>query len=260
MKAARAIAVGSYLAPALALGLLSVQSARLQSSPKEVQPDSAPPVECRWVTGPIELDGVVGERSWSKAELVLLRVPWEKRKAKTATVARLLWDWDYLYFSAEMVDHDIFADIKDANGRIWENDSVGLFVKPSGGNLAYYQFMVNAASTPLQVYFPSRGGGGFDRFAAQTELTMEGMVKLDGTLNDWTDKDKGWAVEARIPWSTFKATGGRPKAGERWQFAFCRHDYSVTLDRPELSTNAPLTRADFHRYEEYQEVVFVARQ
>ena len=70
-------------------------------------------------------------------------------------------------------------------------------------------------------------------------------------------KDKGWVVEGRIPWEAFKPTGGRPKPGDRWKFALCRFDYSVAFDRPELSSSAPLTQADFHRYEDYGELTFV---
>ena len=158
-----------------------------------------------------------------------------------------------------MVDHDLYADVTEVNGPVEDNDSFGLLLKPSATSLPYYQFMVSAGSTPLEVFFPSRGAGGSRRFAPQTELTFEGVVKINGTLNDWTDKDIGWTVEARIPWTTFKPTGGRPANGDRWRFAFVRHDYSATLDQPELSTNAPLTRPDMHRYEEYQELVFVQK-
>ena len=73
-------------------------------------------------------------------------------------------------------------------------------------------------------------------------------------------KDKGWVVEGRIPWEAFKPTGGRPKPGDRWKFALCRYDYSVAFDRPELSSCAPLTTGDFHRYEDYADLVFKDRE
>ena len=85
-------------------------------------------------------------------------------------------------------------------------------------------------------------------------------VRLQGTLNKWDDRDKGWTVEGRIPWSAFKATGGRPKPGDKWRFALCRYDYSKDFDRPELSSTAPLTQPDFHRYEDYGVLTFVGRQ
>jgi Carbohydrate family 9 binding domain-like len=222
----------------------------------------APPVvraaECRWRTAPIKIDGVLNEVAWDRAQLLKdFAVFWQKRKAKTATRARLLWDRNYLYFCADMEDHDLYADVKEFNGMTWTNDVFELFFKPSADKLAYYEFQVNAANTQLELFLPSRGAGGFQRFAPLTRLGMESEVHLQGTLNDWQDRDTGWTVEGRIPWTAFKATGGRPKEGEKWRFALCRYDYSVTLDRPELSSTAPLTQPEFHRYEDYGELTFV---
>src|SRR5439155_6697176 len=210
----------------------------------------------------IEIDGVINEAAWKKpkaSQEIDFLVPWQNRKPKTATKARLLWDAQYLYFCAEMEDSDLYADVLQPNGRTWENDVFELFFKPDEKKLAYYEFQVNAANTQLELYFPSRGSGGYQRFAPLTKIHFESEVKLFGTLNDWTDKDKGWVVEGRIPWEAFKPTGGRPKPGDRWKFALCRFDYSVAFDRPELSSSAPLTQADFHRYEDYADLVFKDR-
>ena len=116
---------------------------------------------------------------------------------------------------------------------------------------------MNPLNTQLELFLPSRGSGGYDRFAPLTRLGMETAVRLQGTLNKWDDRDVGWTVEGRIPWTAFKATGGRPKSGDKWKFALCRYDYSATLERPELSSTAPLTEPDFHRYEDYGELEFV---
>jgi hypothetical protein len=86
---------------------------------------------------------------------------------------------------------------------------------------------------------------------------MESAVKLDGTLNNWEDQDKGWTVEGRIPWTAFAATGGKPKSGDKWRFSLCRYDYSAAFDHPELSSTSPLTVSDFHRYEDFGELTFV---
>jgi cellulose/xylan binding protein with CBM9 domain len=216
--------------------------------------------ECRRASGPIKLDGVLDEDAWKKAPpLRDFAVFWQNRKPKTATTARLLWDDDYLYFAAEMEDADLYAVVKERNGMTWYDDVFELFFKPSEEKLAYYEFQVNALNTDLELYFPSRGAGGYGRFAPLSKLGLESAVKLDGTLNNYEDVDKGWAVEGRIPWTAFQATGGRPKPGDKWRFALCRYDYSVTLDRPELSSTAPLTQSEFHRYEDYGELTFVGR-
>jgi hypothetical protein len=214
--------------------------------------------ECRWATDRVNVDGILDDKAWAKAQkLTDFAVFWQGRKPATATTARLLWDNQYLYFCAEMEDHDLFALTREANGRTWEDDVFEIFLKPSVKERAYYEFQVNALNTPLELYLPSRGAGGYRRFADEPSLGLESAVKLRGTLNKWTDKDQGWTVEGRIPWTAFKATGGRPKPGDKWKFALCRYDYSVYLERPELSSTAPLTEPDFHRYEDYGELTFV---
>jgi hypothetical protein len=239
-----------------------------------VQTDQAPPAagraaggtdppavrsaECRRAVGEIRIDGKLDEAAWGKAQVLdAFSVYWLKRKAKTATRARLLWDDRYLYFAADMEDSDLYADVKEHNGMTWTNDVFELFFKPSAKALAYYEFQVNALNTRLELFLPSRGSGGYQRFAPKTRAGMESAVRLRGTLNKWQDRDEGWTVEGRIPWKAFAATGGRPKAGDRWRFALCRYDYSVAFDQPELSSTAPLTRPDFHRYEDYGELTFV---
>jgi hypothetical protein len=77
------------------------------------------------------------------------------------------------------------------------------------------------------------------------------------TLNDHTNRDNGWVVEGRIPWSDFVHTGGKPAPGAEWKFALCRYDYSKDFEEPELSTCAPLKQASFHRYEDYAPLKFV---
>lgn len=217
--------------------------------------------ECRRATRPLKINGVIDEVAWDDAqEIKDFAVFWDKRKPATATTARLLWDDRYLYFAAEMDDADLFALVKDRNGRTWEDDVFELFFKPRADRPAYYEFQVNALNTPLELFFPSRGAGGYRRFAPLSKLGMESAVKLRGTLNKHEDQDRGWTVEGRIPWTAFKATGGRPKAGDKWKFALCRYDYSAALEQPELSSTAPLTRADFHRYEDYGELEFIGNK
>jgi hypothetical protein len=234
-----------------------------QAKEKEEAPAVMRSIECRWVHGRIRLDGKLDEKAWDGAVVIKdFVVFWERRKAQTKTEARLLWDDRYLYFAADMVDADLFAVVKEHNGMTWYDDVFELFFKPSveEGNalpLQYYEFQVNPLNTQLELFLPSRGAGGYGRFAPLTKFGMETAVRLNGTLNDYRDKDKGWTVEGRIPWSAFKAAGGKPKPGAKWRFALCRYDYSVAFERPELSSTAPLTVPDFHRYEDYNELVFV---
>ncbi len=217
--------------------------------------------ECPRATGPIKIDGNADEPAWAKAVVIESFVAfWANRPAKTKTKARLLWDDEHIYFHAEMEDADLYSDVREANGHIWENDVFELFFKPSETSLAYYEFQINPLNAQFHTFLPSRGAGGLRRALSSTEdgkFNMKTAVMLQGSLNNWRDTDKGWSVEGRIPWKDFQRTGGGPKVGAVWRFALCRYDYSKNFESPDLSSCAPLTAQSYHRYEDYARLKFV---
>jgi hypothetical protein len=226
-----------------------------------VKPAPAPEWECRRASGPITIDGAADEDAWKNAAVIdQFQVGWQQRPALSATRARMLWDDQGLYFFADMDDHDLYADIVEHDGMCWLNDVFELFFKPAVDKPGYYELQVNAAGTMLDMYIPSRGAGGYARFAKSQSFTWRSAVALRGTLADWQDQDEGWSVEGMMPWEDFAATGGIPKAGDAWRFALCRYDYSVDYENTDLSSTAPLTAADFHRYEDYGLLRFVGNR
>jgi hypothetical protein len=244
----------------MGVGILLIPAGCAEQPKPEPKPPAVRSAECRWKTGDVKIDGQADEAAWSKAEVLTdFAVFWQNRKPITTTKARLLWDDDALYFTAEMQDADLYADIKEFNGLTWENDVFELFFKPSVEKNAYYEFQVNALNTRLELFLPSRGAGGYRRFAPLTKDHGESAVKLRGSLNKFDDRDEGWTVEGRMPWTAFTPTGGKPKAGAVWKFALCRYDYSVDHENADLSSSAPLTQPNFHRYEDYGDLKFIGR-
>jgi hypothetical protein len=249
----------------LALGMLlaSCNVEKRQAAPAAAPaPTIATPVyECRWTAEPITIDGKGDEAAWKQAQVIdRFYLPGQGGKlGRTATKARLLWDHDYLYFLAEMEDADLYANVTEHDGPAWDNDVFELFLKPSEKNPGYYEFEVNAANTTLDMFLYSRGSGGYNRYKATDEFDFQTAVQLRGTLNDPRDRDQGWTVEGRLRWRDFAHTGGAPAVGDRWKFALCRYDYSVDFEGPELTCAAPLTRSDFHHYEDYATLKFVGQ-
>jgi uncharacterized repeat protein (TIGR03806 family) len=232
----------------------------LSAAPLLAQEKNDPPLfECRWAEGPIEIDGQPTDADWQHAQVIdKFGQPWLKenaRPAKTSTKARLLWDRQYLYFFADLEDHDLFADITEHDGRIWNNDVFELFFRPAEDKPGYYEFQINPAGTTLDIFFPRRGGSSFDERKSDGEFLWKTAVNRRGTLNNRTDRDEGWSVEGRIPWTDLMRTGGRPAVGETWRFALCRYDYTLNQE-PELSTCAPLTRPSFHALDDYARLKF----
>jgi uncharacterized repeat protein (TIGR03806 family) len=220
--------------------------------------------ECRWADAAPIIDGKPDDAVWKSATVIdRFTLPWlrdKERPAKTTTQARLLWDHDYLYFFAEMRDEDLFADVTEHDGKTWDNDVFELFFKPADDKPGYFEFQVNATNTVFDAFIPKRGPNDFDQIKKANEFHIDAKVKLSGTLNKRDDRDTGWSVEGRIPWTDFFPAGGRPAVNEAWKFALCRYDYSIGTDGPELSTSAPLKSSqtpNFHSVEDYAPLKFV---
>src|SRR5262245_40748728 len=215
--------------------------------------------ECRWATGPIEIDGKGDDAAWASAELIdTFARHWlqgDARKTKTTTKAKLVWDQEYLYFFAELEDHDLFADLKNHDDRTWLNDVFEIFFRPDDTKHPYYEFQVNAAGTMLDIYF-QRKGTPFEQAKSDGEFQWKSAVIRRGTLDNRNDRDEGWSVEGRFPWADFARTGGRPAVGDTWRFALCRYDYTLN-QQPETSSCAPLSQPSFHLLEDYARLKFV---
>ena len=222
-------------------------------------PVSTPPYECKFTEDPIAIDGTLNEAAWENAGTIEnFSMPWlgkDNKPATKATRAKILWDRENLYISADLDDADLYADVTEHDGQIWDNDVFEVFLKPSAEKPSYYELQVNAKNTQFDCFIPRRGSVG--RFKKMHDFGMESAVSLRGTLDNWTDTDKGWSVEMRVPWSSFMHTGGRPEPGAEWRFALCRYDHTVNREQPELSTSAPLSQFSFHRHEDYAPLRFI---
>src|SRR5260370_27873063 len=106
------MAVGTWIA--------SIHSGGESSSISAPEDDALPvdrSAECRWTGTAIKIDGQTDEEAWSKAQVLQNFVAyWAKRKPKTGTKARLLWDDKYLYFTAYIEDTALYAYVQERNG------------------------------------------------------------------------------------------------------------------------------------------------
>ncbi len=136
---------------------------------------------------------------------------WAGKASTGSTKARLLWDDQALYFAAEMTDAEMRAFGAKHNDMLWNGDVFELFFKPDTEKPAYYEFQVNPRSVVLELAFPRRGFD-FATLAAKPPMGFRAVAKVDGTLDAPGDRDRGWTVEGRIPWSIFAPSGGAAQA------------------------------------------------
>ena len=131
----------------------------------------------------------------------------------------MLWDEDYLYFYAELEEPHVWAKLKERDTVIFYDNDFEIFIDPDGDTHSYYEYEVNAFNTvwDLMLTRPYR-----DQGQAIDNWNINGLksaVHIEGTLNDPSDKDKYWAIEVAMPWTTLEeaaARGGHPQPGDTW--------------------------------------------
>lgn len=212
---------------------------------------------CRWAAEPPVLDGKLDDRCWKRAAVIdHFAAFWAAPGVPIAgTFAYLVWDDDAIYYAAELTDHELRSFGTKRNDTLWEGDVFELFLKPSAERPEYYEFQANPRAFVFEMAFSKRLDKPID-FTASAPLGSKAAVALKGTLDQPGDRDQGWTVEGRIPWSAFAPTGGKPKPGDEWLFALCRYDYGPEGTKPVLMSSAPLTKPSFHRYEDYGKLRF----
>jgi hypothetical protein len=208
------------------------------------------------VSQPIHIDGKLDKAAWQKAppsprfKDIITGDP-----AVYDTRAYVLWDDDNLYVAYRVEEPFVHARFKVNNAPIHEDPDVELFI---AGRDAYYEFEINALNTTYEVFFIwveayERGG-----FAAQDEFERSRLrpfngvgfgnhprgprlgsfdwhfpgkqtaVLVDGTINNNSDRDRGWTVELAFPWKGMTALAKSdarslpPKSGDVWRIDFSR--------------------------------------
>ena len=157
------------------------------------------------------IDGDLGDEAWRDA-------PWTESFVDIrgedwpdphwTTRARLTWDARFLYVGAELEEPHLWATLTERDAIIYRDHDFEVFLDPDGDGLAYYELEINALGTEFDLFLDrpySRGG------SAHIGWDMEGLrtaVRLDGTLNDPSDEDRGWTVEIAIPWSALRPPDG----------------------------------------------------
>ena len=219
--------------------------------------------DCSYTSVPIEIDGSLSAPQWQRAEPLGFMLPVTHEETLSKTEARLLWDDDYLYVSFKAYDKDIYSYFTERNSPTCQEDVLEIFLQPDPTKESYYNFEINALNTVYDALTIKRGAGGEDhhRWSRWNCPGFKSAVQIQGTLNDWTDVDEYWQLEVAVPFAGLPTLEGRrPQRGDCWRFHLSRYDYSVYLpDGVELSSCAPLSEVNFHRYEDWLTLRFTDR-
>lgn len=184
------------------------------------------------VTAP-KIDGDINESIWKN-------VPWtadfidiegaKKSAPYFKTRCKMIWDKDYLYIAAEIKDPHIWANVKNHDEVIFQDNDFEIFIDPDNNTHQYFEIEVNAINTVWDLFMnkPYRNqAGGMDSW----ESGLRSAVKVQGTVNNPSDKDTGWTVEFAIPYRAFTVSGQvkSPEDGDSWRINFSRVQWSTTI-------------------------------
>ncbi|WP_337104100.1 carbohydrate-binding family 9-like protein [Paenibacillus sp. YIM B09110] len=190
---------------------------------------------CRRAQGPLELDGRVDKPFWAAAEWTGDFVDIEgdlRPKPAKQTRVKMLWDDEYFYFAAELIEDQIWATLTERDSVIFYDNDFEIFIDPDGDSHQYYEFEINALNTvwDLLLVKPYRDGGppvnGWDIAGLKT------AVHIDGELNRPSADNRKWSVEVAMPWASLRecAADKRPPAsGEFWRVNFSRVEWQAEV-------------------------------
>ncbi|MGX1826943.1 carbohydrate-binding family 9-like protein [Paenibacillus taichungensis] len=194
---------------------------------------------CKRAQEPLMLDGRVDKAFWDAADWTDDFVDIEgdlRPKPGKQTRVKMLWDDDYFYFVAELIEDQIWATLTERDSVIFYDNDFEIFIDPDGDTHQYYEFEINALNTvwDLLLVKPYRDGGppvnGWDISGLKT------AVHIDGELNTPGADNRKWSVEVAIPWTSLKecAEGNRPPApGEFWRVNFSRVEWQTKVQEGE---------------------------
>lgn len=193
---------------------------------------------CHWTSQPPSLNGALEGPVWGRAgwteDFVDIQggaLP----RPRFRTRAKMLWDDRYLYIGAELREPDVWATLTQHDSVIFHDNDFEVFLDPHGHGVEYFEFEINALNTGWDLFLakPYRAGGRADN---SWEIPgLRSAVKVNGTLNQPRDRDRGWSVTLAFPWDAFASRSSvhRPEAGELWRINFSRVEWrSRPADRP----------------------------
>ncbi|WP_437991532.1 carbohydrate-binding family 9-like protein [Sorangium sp. So ce145] len=216
----------------------------------------------------IVIDGRLDEPAWQAAAttgpFVNVGTGREDRSLPTQGEARLLWDDGFLYVGFDVSDRTITGGFPEGarDPHLWERDTVEVMIDPDGDgdNKDYYEIQINPQNLVFDSQFDDynapRGGpsGPFGHEAWSAGLAS--AVALRGTLDDDSDEDRGYVVEAKIPWSSFtKAKAAPPSPGDAW-----RMNFYAMQNNGGAAWSPILGEGNFHRARRFGRVRFVAAE
>ena len=211
-------------------------------------------IEAAHAREPVSVDGQLDEAVWDVAPSYALGLASDR--AGDGTVLRepcqvqFAWNEEWFYMAVSLTDSDVVAEGTDHGQHHYTlGDVAELFLWPAD-HPWYWELYVTPAGKYTSFFFPGPG-------RLRLPSTFENHAVLDvaacvqGTLNDWSDRDRGWTAEMAVPVAALTQRGEAWGPGTSWRVLVGRYNYSAHLPAVEISCLPKLSRTSFHLRDEY---------
>jgi hypothetical protein len=240
--------------PVVAAGVAG--SVALLSGCASLRKVETPPavMTARFAATPVRVDGVLDDAVWQDAVAYPLSLSVaEKAEGKELTEAgevRVAWDNQFFYVAVRYTDSDVVAEgAEDQLHHYLMGDLAELFIKPADQTW-YWEMYVTPAGRKTTLFFPGRGRLGL-KSAEDNPGGLVVAAQVQGTLNQWQDKDASWTGEMAVPLRDLTARGESFGPGSAWTIMVSRYNYSRHLPWKELSMTPQISKTNYHLIEDY---------
>jgi hypothetical protein len=191
------------------------------------------------------VDGRLGEAVWRQVPTIAgFRFVDGIGEPRLPTEVRACWDDHYLYLGFVCVDTNIWGTLRERDDPVWQEEAAEAFLSSGDDLTRYFEFNFSPHNTVFDAAIQCPESGDRRMMSADVSWNCDGLlsaVQVVGTIDDQSDVDDKWTVEAALPFSQIGRGGRTPADGERWRANFYRIDregegefscWSPTLSEP----------------------------
>lgn len=178
------------------------------------------------------IDGKDDEPAWKSALWTDNFIDIEGvKEPKYRTRIKMAWCSKYFYIFAKMEEPHVWGNLMQRDTVIFYNNDFEVFIDPDGDTHNYYELEINALNTVWDLFLtkPYRNGGKvLDSWDIQG---LKSAIHVEGSINNSSDRDIGWAIEIAIPWSVIVEASNSSDApvNKFWRINFSRVNWDFDL-------------------------------
>lgn len=183
---------------------------------------------------PPKIDGDTSDAVWQRAKWTNNFRDIEgdlKPNPPLQTKVKMLWDDTCLYIAATIRDPHVWATLTHHDDIVFHDNDIELFIDPYNTTHQYFELEFNPINTVFDLFLtkPYRNFGN-----PLINWNAEGLrtaVKIQGTLNNPSDTDRGWTIEIAIPFKSICLGINMPVpiADATWRINFSRVEWDTKV-------------------------------